>query len=466
MMNLNKLSRAGEKIRLSDDAKKRIIAACTQKLPDNAGEYTDIVMTVERYKPRPFRRFAAIAAVCVLAVGGLGAGIFAVNKLAPKPDKNSPGAAAEEYTGKAVREPFEMKYTHMTQFFWNKCSGNGRPLSDAQLEKLYDLFNGITYTELDDYNVVQPTTHFLEYTRDNNDYYEDGYYIACLYDDTIVLDEKSTFQPKANNKQCYRLSENITEQFDEICCSPFSLVLDNEFFCLAEGDISKAGQSEIADYLRGLNYSDVYTSEEPSAASGSCADLNFSCAEYDCKLHIFGNYLTYTIDFTDPNAKKQHIEERVIASGCDDAAATVLGIYNRSKTSPADLSAQYNEDIKALTDVFRNRDKYVLSWADNSEYTLYNAYVYRHSGLIEASGEQYAAVAELMNGLEFTGGYLEDAPETSDGNSFMLRYWDRENPAILRHILISGGNIRTEHGWIKTGRPELYREIKDIFVTE
>ena len=63
MMNLNKLSRAGEKIRLSDDAKKRIIAACTQKLPDNAGEYTDIVMTVERYKPRPFRRFAAIAAL-------------------------------------------------------------------------------------------------------------------------------------------------------------------------------------------------------------------------------------------------------------------------------------------------------------------------------------------------------------------------------------------------------------------
>ena len=461
MMDLNKLSRAGENIRLSDDAKKRIIAACAQKLPDNPGEYTDIVMSVERYKPRPIRRFAAIAAVCVLAAGGTAA-LFTMKNIGSKAEKNTPGAAIESYTGKAVKEPGDMYQTHLMEFFWNKCNGNGRPLSDVQCDRLYELFSGLTYTELDDCELQSPSKHILEYTIDIDDYYQDGYYWACIEGDILVTDLKSTYQPKTNNKQCYRLSENIEERFDEICNEEFSLVLDNDFYCLEEGDVSKEAKSEITDFLRGLDYGDISTTKQSSDSAplngAASVDLNFSCEEYDCNLHISGCTFTYTIDYTGIETKKQHIENRLIASDCYDAAATVLAIYKNSKSDPKNRESADNEALAALKDVFQNRNNYYLGHK-----TQYSEIVGA-----EISEAQYEAVAELMNRIIYTSDKSFDpaeygADKLSD-NLIRIVYRDIEHPANLYEIDIFESYVRSGKEWFKTNEPELCTKIQAILI--
>lgn len=475
-MDLNKLNSSGKNIRLSESAKKRIVTECSKYAKNSDSEYTDHVMTVERYKPRRFTRFAAIAASAVLIAGGTWAAVFSLNKIAPEPEQNSPGASVERYTGTAIKEPGDMYQTtfHLNEFLWNKCTGNGRLLSDTQREKLYKLFSGLTYTQIDDYELQYPNKHILEYTRNfdeshKDDYQytrvsQDGYYSACIEGDILVTDFKSTYQRKTVNKQCYRLSENIEERFDAICNEKFSLVLDNDFYCLERDDLDDNSQSEIKAFLQSLQYEDIYTGKKSSDAvpmeNAANIDLNFSDRNinnknffsdktYDCKLHIHGCEFTYTVDYTNENGEQKHIEERMIAVDCDDAAAKILEIYNK-----AYRQKKIDKALSQFKDVFQTLQKYHLRSAAEYNYPP-----------TEVSDEQYAALAELLNSLEYT----EDRAWADTFNykdyskhAFKIVYNDDEHPYALHNIDIIDDHVIVEGGGFKTNAPDLYNKVKII----
>ena len=465
-MDMDKLKSTGENIHLSETAKNRIIAECSKYAEDSRSEYTDHVMTVERYKPRRAAKFASIAAAAVLIAGGTGAAIFSLNKSEPEQEQSSPGASAERYTGTAVKEPVEMYNTtfHLNEFFWNKCTGNGRQLSDTQREKLYELFSGLTYTELDDYELQYPNKHILEYTRDFDDSYQDGYYYASIEGDILVTDLKSTYQPKTINKQCYKLSENIEERFDAICNEEFSLVLDNDFYCLEKGDLDEQSQSEIKNYLQSLRYENIYTGKKSSDAvpmeKAAIIDLNFSDRNinnknffsdktYDCSLNIHGCEFTYTVDYTNEKGEQKHIEERMIAVDCDDAAAKILDIYNK-----AEHQNKADKALELLKDVFQNNEKYTMSVA------------FDYSSTTHCISYEQNALAELLSSLEYkedrawTDSFDYKAPEYSE-NTLKITFTDNEHPAVLHNLDIIDDHIMIDGCGFKTNAPDLIDKVKE-----
>ena len=575
MMNLNKLSRAGEKIRLSDDAKKRIIAACTQKLPDNAGEYTDIVMTVERYKPRPFRRFAAIAAVCVLAAGGTAAAVSIINKA---PDISSSSRSKQQFASPStvlsdtIGTVSPVSETAIGEFLANDFIGNGglQSLSATQRENIRGLFADLTATETEPFSI------------DSSLYTEDGVCTFpvlqynggdCNSHISVIGDTvKYTYAYGLTGQKTYRyykLDKNIEAELKQICDTHFLFMLDGRFYPEWGYDIDQTGRDEINALFNGLHF--VETEDVPTGLSDGTKDGTALFLRDGGKLYqinVFNNYVGFHL-YTD-TIKEGMREDLSILYKCTDSepkmsdklAAIVKEHRHMNNVAAEDFQSDvantdkysiwcvpegekeyqlteqqekqlsnlfkgltltlrmsdsvpsgpeftfYYEDredcnikcpfkvcgnlmevsglwfrtnnqnlydsvlaiidwdayeqkrsdeaLEVLLDVFRNRSSYDLLWAPDYKYPLE-----------EISDEKYAAVAELMNSLEYTDDtYWSGGLDYSDAEFFkhavMIVYRDSEHPNKDNYIYILDDHVDCGNRRFKTNEPELYQKVQDI----
>lgn len=78
-MNMWKIKHSVDKIKMPDDMRERIIANCEAKMknaPQTTGEFTDKVDTVERYRPQPWKKGLAAAAIAALVFSGGGLAVY------------------------------------------------------------------------------------------------------------------------------------------------------------------------------------------------------------------------------------------------------------------------------------------------------------------------------------------------------------------------------------------------------
>lgn len=180
----NKLKDEMEKIKMSDETKERIIAACEETAKNrsiektNNSEYTDHVFTAERVKPRNriMRTVSAVAA-CALLAGGIGTTGVLLHKQGTVPFADVEPTTVVTEPAVGTVSPFG----DFSTFEFSIDSGDGvrNKYDDETQTKLAEFLNNFDWgEELSEEDLAE---------IENNDSHDDvkTYHISWKIDDTI-----------------------------------------------------------------------------------------------------------------------------------------------------------------------------------------------------------------------------------------------------------------------------------------
>jgi hypothetical protein len=180
----NKLKDEMEKIKMSDETKERIIAACEETAKNrsieknNNSEYTDHVFTAERVKPRnSIMRTVSAVAACALLAGGIGTTGFLLHKqgTVPSAEVEPTTVVAEDVV--ELFSPFGDFNTF--DFFVKVNDGDKVSYSDETNDKLAAFLNTFNWgNELSEEEIAE-----VENLEPDDDI--KTYHISWKIDDTI-----------------------------------------------------------------------------------------------------------------------------------------------------------------------------------------------------------------------------------------------------------------------------------------
>ena len=446
MMDLNKLSRAGENIRLSDDAKKRIIAACAQKLPDNPGEYTDIVMSVERYKPRPFRRFAAIAAVCVLAAGGTAAAVRVFNKASDTKSSGKRQSTSASALSDTIGTVLPLSETPVGEFLANdfRCNDGLQYLSAMQRENIRGLFADLTATETEPFSIDSSlytedgicTFPVLQYN--GSDY---NSHISVIGDTVKYTYAYGLTGP--NTYRYYKLDKNIEAELKQICGTQFLFMLDGNFYSEWSYDIDQTGRDEIKALFNGLHFvevEDVPTGLSDATNDGTALFMRDGGKLY--QINVFNNYVGFHL-YTD-TVNQGMREDLSILYKCTDSETKMCDKLSAIVSEHRHMNSVVAESFQSE---IGNTDKYSI-WCvpeGEQEYQL--------------DEQQEKQLSKLFKGLTLTIKTSESVPS---GPEFTFYYEDRENSNIKAPFKVNGNLIEISGLWFRTNNQNLYDSVLAI----
>jgi hypothetical protein len=323
MMNMNKLSRAGDNIHLSEEAKQRIIDGCNANMPGESG-YTDHVMTVERYKPQRAAKLASGLAVCTAVVVGAAVTASMLNRFSEDRDSAVSGPAAqvtESYSG----IPVNIDHTPVKFLLESDYDSNSNKpwLSTSQKEQINNILMPLKYTKIppvslgDDYDYANS---IIKYVVDNN---VDTVHWLCFKDD-IVLYEYSDSEKLS--KECYKLSENVYDQIHNILELHFLFLFDEKFTCEKAENVSLAGIEEMRQFIDERSYTNITGTEGVPDISDD--GITFTCQMNNWTLRVdIDKNMVYLNGFVGNDNKRLHLVnseddpyygETYIFNDCDD----------------------------------------------------------------------------------------------------------------------------------------------------
>ena len=280
----NNLKNELEKIKMSEDTKERIIAACENSVrnkviskTDNDG-YTDHVFTAERIKPknRLMRSISAIAACAVIA-GGVGTAGYIFHR-----NGSAPAAEVETTEAAACRS---CPFGDFSTYDYSLAKGKGVKINAVQLnneekDKVSTFLNNFDWGEqitLDDISdedmqVTDYYTYRLQWKTDNVKHYlgvfDMGYAVYYELSDDDDNDGDAICDPKDQN--IYRMDyEAFDKGMREIITSGMPSIF-GDFSTFDFTIISGDGRSmsydletydKLAEYFNNFDWGEEYDEE-------------------------------------------------------------------------------------------------------------------------------------------------------------------------------------------------------------
>ena len=444
-MNMNKLSRAGDNIHLSEEAKQRIIDGCNANMPDESG-YTDYVMTVERYKPRRVAKFASIAAASLLVAGGAA---FTLRSLSENvdTDKSPISASANVSTSHTPIDttPKSLNETEVGQFLSKNFTGNGCDLlSEDQRKKIRSLFDDLVFTEVESF---QPTEDYICMM------YQDGVSTTSVtvHDDCVTYNYSYGLLGP-NTKKRFKVSKSIEEELRKIYDTRFLFMLDNPFYLPDGTGIDKEGMDEIRGFLNSLTYTQI-PEADADFSEDDCIDLDCCGSYYESdtnsyRLSIHNNtfrcqYIHGGYDEYQPISVTNSGGAVYITADCENAQEKIAEILSKHTTKNNAIRDRFISDIK-------DTDRFKIEWENH-----------QHGDGVLAiptfSEKQLRMFIDIVDDLELT---LDT--EFTPGKTFDFSYVEHNDCNSRYLFYISKDHIQLENRWFKTNIPDLYTKIEPI----
>ncbi|MBR4626569.1 MAG: hypothetical protein IKO47_02500 [Ruminococcus sp.] len=445
MMNMNKLSRAGESIHLSEEAKKRIIAGCSAKLSENAGEFTDYVMPVERYRPRRTARFAAIAAaVCLIAGGGAA---LTFSRLSRSPDdKAANPTAGSELTDASQTAidpaPRNVNDTVIGEFLANDFVRNGAYglsyFSDIQRRQVREVFNGVTFTETEETVLGDDALCFQ---------YQDGVSTATVSVRGDIVKYKYMYGLTGPIiSKWFRLSGNIEDKLRDIYDNNFLFMTDETLYLPDGRTIDEAGCEKIRELFGRYSYKkadDMSTNGRLEDKNSVCLDCRVGTNYY--RLSVCGNRImcrNTTMRYRSDDLRDfDDLIDFSIAVDCEDLQSELAEIVREHTLNTNMIYVRFMSEVG-------NSDKYSVGCESSSDDS-------------ELTPKQYRGLTDILRRLD----PVYDADFIA-GDYYEFDYYAKEDCNDRHYFRISGDHIMLEDRWFRTTEPELCSKVKAILSGE